>query len=234
MSHQIGIIAGDGIGAEVIAEALKVIDATGVKYDATSYDLGGVRYLSTGEVLSDAVLEELRGYDAILLGAVGTPDVPPGVLERGLLLRLRAELDLYVNLRPSRLRPGVTGAVTRLQPGDLHVHAVPVLGPGQGDTPPHRLTEPVALRDLPLHRDHTVGHTATVQRVRGEPRPQHDPVGQRVPGSDPEAEHPVGQRGFGRPGGTGQPDLSGGGGAENGGSRGQKSASVRRDCSGHG
>ena len=100
MTHRIGIIAGDGIGPEVIAEALKVVDATGVRYDAASYDLGGARYLRTGEVLPDSVLDELRGLDAILLGAVGTPDVPPGVLERGLLLRLRFQLDLYVNLRP--------------------------------------------------------------------------------------------------------------------------------------
>src|ERR1700712_4424011 len=118
MSHEIGIIGGDGIGPEVIAEALKVIDATGVKYDATDYDLGGVRYLSTGEVLPDAVLEELRGYDAILLGAVGTPDVPPGVLERGLLLKLRFELDLFINLRPfvapaSALNDGVDMIVIR-------------------------------------------------------------------------------------------------------------------------
>ncbi len=118
MSHQIGIIGGDGIGPEVIAEALKVIDAAGVKYDATSYDLGGVRYLSTGEVLPDADLEELRGYDAILLGAVGTPDVPPGVLERGLLLKLRFDLDLFINLRPfsapaSGLNDGVDMIVIR-------------------------------------------------------------------------------------------------------------------------
>ncbi|MGZ4690510.1 MAG: 3-isopropylmalate dehydrogenase [Acidimicrobiia bacterium] len=118
MSHQIGIIAGDGIGPEVVAEALKVIDATGVAYDATSYDLGGVRYLSTGEVLPDAVLDELRGYDAILLGAVGTPEVPPGVLERGLLLKLRFELDLFINLRPfsapaSELNDGVDMIVIR-------------------------------------------------------------------------------------------------------------------------
>src|SRR4029077_8922461 len=91
---------GDGIGPEVVAEALKVVRATGTHIDTTEFDLGGARYLRTGEVLPDAVLEELRAYDAILLGAVGTPDVPPGVLERGLLLKLRFELDLYVNLRP--------------------------------------------------------------------------------------------------------------------------------------
>ena len=100
MAHRVGVLAGDGIGPEVIAEALKVVRAAGVVLDTVDYDLGGARYLRTGEVLPDAVLEELRGLDAILLGAVGTPEVPPGVIERGLLLRLRFELDLYVNLRP--------------------------------------------------------------------------------------------------------------------------------------
>jgi 3-isopropylmalate dehydrogenase len=98
--HKIAVIPGDGIGGEVIAEGLKVARAAGADLDTTEYDLGGRRYLATGEVLPDSVLAELRGYDAILLGAVGTPDVPPGVLERGLLLRMRFELDLYVNLRP--------------------------------------------------------------------------------------------------------------------------------------
>src|SRR4029077_9975423 len=96
---------GDGIGPEVVAEALKVVRATGTHIDTTEFDLGGARYLRTGEVLPDTDLETLRGYDAILLGAVGTPDVPPGVLERGLLLRLRFALDLYVNLRPFRSGP---------------------------------------------------------------------------------------------------------------------------------
>jgi 3-isopropylmalate dehydrogenase len=99
-SHRVAVIAGDGIGAEVVAEARKVVRASGVVLDEVDYDLGGARYLRTGEILPDAVLDELRGFDAILLGAVGTPDVPPGVLERGLLLRMRFELDLYVNLRP--------------------------------------------------------------------------------------------------------------------------------------
>jgi len=105
MAHRVGIIGGDGIGPEVTAEALKVVAAAGVKLDTTDYDLGGRRYLSTGEVLPDAMLDELRGFDAILLGAVGTPDVPPGVLERGLLLRMRFALDLYVNLRPFKAGP---------------------------------------------------------------------------------------------------------------------------------
>ena len=94
------VVGGDGIGPEVVAEALKVVRALGVDLDTVTYDLGGDRYLRTGEALPDAVLDELRGLDAILLGAVGTPDVPPGVLERGLLLRMRFELDLFVNLRP--------------------------------------------------------------------------------------------------------------------------------------
>jgi 3-isopropylmalate dehydrogenase len=100
MTHKIAVIGGDGIGPEVVAEALKVVRATGVDIDTTEFDLGGARYLRTGEVLPDEVLDELRSYDAILLGAIGTPEVPPGVLERGLLLKARFELDLYVNLRP--------------------------------------------------------------------------------------------------------------------------------------
>ena len=100
MGHKVGIIGGDGIGPEVLAEALKVVAAAGVQLDTVDYDLGGRRYLATGEVLPDAVLDELRQLDAILLGAIGTPEVPPGVLERGLLLRTRFELDLYVNVRP--------------------------------------------------------------------------------------------------------------------------------------
>ena len=112
-SHRIAVIAGDGIGPEVTAEALKVLEGVSdAKFEQTRYDLGAERYLATGEVLPDSVLEEIRGHDAILLGAVGgrpeDPDLPPGLLERSLLLRLRFELDLYVNLRPSRLLPGVT------------------------------------------------------------------------------------------------------------------------------
>ncbi len=100
MTHRVGIIGGDGIGPEVVAEAVKVVQAAGVELDAVEYDLGARRYLDTGEVLPDAVLEELRGVDAILLGAVGDPRVPPGIIERGLLLRMRFALDLYINLRP--------------------------------------------------------------------------------------------------------------------------------------
>ena len=100
MAHRIAVIGGDGIGPEVTTEALKVVRAAGVTLDTTEFDLGGARYLRDGVILPDDVLDELRTFDAILLGAVGTPAVPPGVIERGLLLKMRFELDLYVNQRP--------------------------------------------------------------------------------------------------------------------------------------
>jgi len=100
MTHDIAVIGGDGIGPEVTAEAIKVVRAAGVDISTTEFDLGGARYLRDGEILSDATLGELRAFDCILLGAVGTPDVPPGVIERGLLLKMRFELDLYINQRP--------------------------------------------------------------------------------------------------------------------------------------
>jgi 3-isopropylmalate dehydrogenase len=124
-SHVITHLPGDGVGPEVTEVARACVDAAAARHgfsvDWRSCDLGGQRYLRTGEVLPDAVLDELRTSDAILLGAVGSPDVPPGVLERGLLLRLRFELDLYINLRPSKLRAGVGGAVAshRLEDLDL-------------------------------------------------------------------------------------------------------------------
>jgi 3-isopropylmalate dehydrogenase len=100
VSYRIGIIGGDGIGPEVVAEAMKAVDAAGVAYEAVPFDLGGARYLRDGVVLEPEHLDAIRGLDAVMLGAVGTPDVPPGVIERGLLLTLRFELDLFVNLRP--------------------------------------------------------------------------------------------------------------------------------------
>ena len=107
MAHRIALIGGDGIGPEVTAEAVKVVTAAGVAIDTTDFDLGGARYLRDGEILSDSTLDQLRDFDAILLGAVGTPDVPPGVIERGLLLKMRFELDLYVNQRPfNGIAPG--------------------------------------------------------------------------------------------------------------------------------
>lgn len=116
---RIALIPGDGIGAEVVAESTKVLDATGVKAEVERYDLGGERYLRTGEVLPDSVLDELRGFDAVLLGAVGHPDVAPGILERGILLRMRFDLDLAVNLRPVKLLPGVTSALAGRGPDDV-------------------------------------------------------------------------------------------------------------------
>ncbi|QIG42274.1 3-isopropylmalate dehydrogenase [Nocardioides anomalus] len=123
-SVRLAVIGGDGIGPEVTAEALKVLEVAapdGVGFEQTAYDLGAERYLATGEVLPDSVLAEIREHDAILLGAVGgkpnDPNLPPGILERGLLLRLRFELDHYVNLRPSRIFPGVTSPLA--DPGDV-------------------------------------------------------------------------------------------------------------------
>jgi 3-isopropylmalate dehydrogenase len=98
--HRVGIIGGDGIGPEVVAEGLKVVAAAGVPLETVDYDLGGGRYLRDGFILDDALVEEWRGLDALYLGAVGTPGVPPGVIERGLLLKMRFDLDLYINQRP--------------------------------------------------------------------------------------------------------------------------------------
>src|SRR2546423_12595662 len=102
-----GVIPGDGIGPEVTAEALKVLMEVAPNAEITRYDLGAARWHSTGELLPESVLSELRQHDAILLGAVGDPSVPSGILERGLLLRLRFQLDHHVNLRPAKLYPRV-------------------------------------------------------------------------------------------------------------------------------
>jgi 3-isopropylmalate dehydrogenase len=127
-SLNIAVIGGDGIGPEVVAEGLKVLSAvtstTGsgaLKVNTTEYDLGARRWHATGETLPDSALAEIRGHDAILLGAVGDPGVPSGVLERGLLLKLRFALDQYVNLRPVRLYPGVQSplAVERVAPNGI-------------------------------------------------------------------------------------------------------------------
>lgn len=118
--YRIATIPGDGVGIEVTAEAVKAMDAAAARFgfgvEYTDYDLGGRRYLATGEVLPETVQAELAQHDVILLGAVGTPDVPPGVLERGLLLKLRFDFDQYVNLRPVRLYPGVPTPIAGLTP----------------------------------------------------------------------------------------------------------------------
>src|SRR6201747_1093681 len=123
-SLKLAVIPGDRSGTEATPEALKVLEAVapaGVKFEPTRYDLGAERYLATGEVLPDSVLGEIRQHDAILLGAVGgkpnDPNLPPGILERGLLLKLRFELDHYVNLRPSRIFPGVASPLA--DPGEV-------------------------------------------------------------------------------------------------------------------
>jgi 3-isopropylmalate dehydrogenase len=121
--HKIAVIPGDGTGPEVVAEGLKVLAAVGelhgFDYETVEYDFGGDRYLATGEVLPDAALDELCSLDAIYLGAVGHPDVAPGILEKGLLLRLRFELEQYINLRPVKLYPGVDCPLKDKGPEDI-------------------------------------------------------------------------------------------------------------------
>jgi len=111
MSYKIAVMPGDGTGPEVTAEAVKVLKVVaekfGFKVDLTEFDFGGERYKRTGETLPDSAVTELRKFDAILLGAIGHPDVAPGILEKGILLKARFELDEYINLRPVRLYPGV-------------------------------------------------------------------------------------------------------------------------------
>jgi 3-isopropylmalate dehydrogenase len=127
-SIRLAVVAGDGIGPEVVAEGLKVLDviapAHGLTIEPTPYDLGAARWHRTGETLPDAVLEEIRAHDVILLGAVGDPTVPSGVLERGLLLKLRFELDHYVNLRPVKLFPGVAAPLAGVRPEDIDMVVV--------------------------------------------------------------------------------------------------------------
>ncbi|MFV2065854.1 MAG: 3-isopropylmalate dehydrogenase [Pirellulales bacterium] len=120
---KIAVIGGDGTGPEVVAEGLKVLDAVarqeGLKYELEHLDYGGERYLRTGEVLPEGAVERLRSFDAIYLGAVGHPDVPPGILEKGLLLELRFQLDQYINLRPVKLFPGVETPLAGKGPEDI-------------------------------------------------------------------------------------------------------------------
>jgi 3-isopropylmalate dehydrogenase len=123
---RIAVVGGDGIGPEVVAEAVKVLRAvvSSVPIETSDYDLGAQRWLRTGEALPDSVLAEIAQHDAILLGAVGDPSVPSGVLERGLVLRLRFELDQYVNLRPVRLYPGVLSPLSGLRSESMDILVV--------------------------------------------------------------------------------------------------------------
>jgi len=122
-TYNIGVLPGDGTGPEVVAEALKALraisDAEGIEFNLTHYDIGGERYLAKGELLLDSVLSELRGMDASLLGAIGHPGVRPGILETEILLKMRFELDLYINLRPVVLLPGVWTPLRDKGPGEI-------------------------------------------------------------------------------------------------------------------
>ncbi|MDQ1662358.1 MAG: 3-isopropylmalate dehydrogenase, partial [Blastococcus sp.] len=148
---RLAVIPGDGIGPEVIDEALKVLREVEPGVETTPYDLGADRWQRTGELLPDTVLDELRQHDAILLGAIGDPSVPPGILERGLLLRLRFELDHHVNLRPAKLFDGVTSPLAAPGPIDMLCVREGTEGPyvGNGgvlrrDTP-HEIATEVSL-----------------------------------------------------------------------------------------
>ncbi|MBI5025907.1 MAG: 3-isopropylmalate dehydrogenase [Nitrospirae bacterium] len=122
-SYNIAVIPGDGTGPEVIAEGIKVLQAAegkfGFKLNPTYFDFGGERYLKTGETLPDGAVDELKKFHAIYLGAIGHPDVRPGILEKGILLRLRFELDQYINLRPVKLYPGVDCPLKDKKPEDI-------------------------------------------------------------------------------------------------------------------
>ena len=150
----LAVIGGDGIGPEVIAEALKVLRTAlpgSIALETTEYDLGARHWHATGETLSDETLQRLRGHDAILLGAVGDPTVPSGILERGLLLKLRFSFDHYVNLRPSKLFPGVVGPLRSEAPIDFVVVREGTEGPytGNGGSmrtgTPHEVATEVSL-----------------------------------------------------------------------------------------
>ena len=121
--YKIAVIPGDGTGPEVVGEGLKVLEAIAskcsFKYNTTVFDFGGERYLKTGEVLPVSALKELKGFDAIYLGAIGHPDVKPGILEKGILLKARFELDQYINLRPVKLFPGVETPLKGKGPADI-------------------------------------------------------------------------------------------------------------------
>lgn len=122
-TYRIAVIGGDGTGPEVVREGLKVLaaasKATGFQYETTDYDWGGDRYLATGNVLPDDAADQMRQYDAIYLGAIGHPDVKPGILEKGILLKLRFDLDQYINLRPVKLYPGVETPLRDKGPAEI-------------------------------------------------------------------------------------------------------------------
>jgi len=152
-AQKIAVVGGDGIGPEVVAEGLKVLDAVASKYGATfskkDFDLGARFWHKTGETLPDAVLEELKTFDVILLGAVGDPSVPSGVLERGLLLKLRFAFDHYINLRPARLYPGTRSPLRTEAPIDFVVVREGTEGPyvGAGGVLAHGTADEIATEE---------------------------------------------------------------------------------------
>ena len=152
-NFKLAVIGGDGIGPEVVAEGLKVLDAVASKYGATfskkDFDLGARFWHKTGETLPDAVLEELKTFDVILLGAVGDPSVPSGVLERGLLLKLRFAFDHFINLRPARLYPGTRSPLRTEAPIDFVVVREGTEGPyvGAGGVLAHGTADEIATEE---------------------------------------------------------------------------------------
>ncbi|MCK5861285.1 MAG: 3-isopropylmalate dehydrogenase, partial [Candidatus Hydrogenedentes bacterium] len=121
--YNIGLLPGDGTGPEVLDEGIKVVRVAAEKFgfsiDTTAFDFGGDRYQKTGEILPDSAIDEFRKFDALYLGAIGHPDVAPGILEKGILLRVRFELDQYINLRPVKLYPGVETPIKDKGPKDI-------------------------------------------------------------------------------------------------------------------
>ncbi|MCW2718259.1 3-isopropylmalate dehydrogenase [Pseudonocardia sp.] len=163
---RLAVIPGDGIGPEVIDEALKVLNEVSPGAETTEYDLGAARWHSTGELLPESVLTELQQHDAILLGAVGDPSVPSGILERGLLLRLRFELDHHVNLRPARLYPGVRGPLS----GNAEIDMVVVR---EGTEGPYAGTGGLLRKDTP----HEIATEVSVNTAFGVERVVRDAFG---------------------------------------------------------
>jgi 3-isopropylmalate dehydrogenase len=180
-TYRLAVVPGDGIGGEVTAEALKVLDAVsadGPKFEPTRYDLGAERYLATGEVLPDSVLAEIREHDAILLGAVGgkpnDPNLPPGILERGLLLRLRFELDHYVNLRPSRIYPGSVSPLASPGEVDFVVVREGTEGPYTGNGGALRTGTPAEVAtEVSVNTAYGVERVVRDAFARAQARPRH-------------------------------------------------------------
>ena len=147
VTHRIGIMGGDGIGPEVVAEGLKVIDALGIEYERIDYDLGGERYLKDGTVLPQAIIDEWRGIDALYAGAVGTPDVPPGLIERGLLLKISNSTCTSTTGRSSGREPTTGSATTSLSSGRTPKAPTPERAGCCGPTP--RTRSPPRVRSTP-------------------------------------------------------------------------------------